>query len=859
MFSCISKETNPVSTQNLSSNWTIFSSENLSVDGGDISQTGFNDSDWVQTTVPNTVLGALVQAGKYPDIFMGDNFDKIDTAQFRHPWWYRTEFNVENTDKISHIVFNGINYKANIFLNGKQIANSGEIETAFKQFKIDVSEYIVKGKNALAVEIIPPVKGDLTIGFVDWNPTPSDRNMGIWREVILQQTGNTIIDGLLVETNLDTNSLLEARIGISVWFENKGDKTEVELLASFDSINIRKSVLLEKGERRKVTLDANEFGELLIKNPRIWWPNGLGKAELYNLSVQLSQNGQISDEKQTRFGIRKVEQYLNEEGHKAFKINGKRIIVKGAGWVDDILLADSDQKVKDQLSYVKQMNMNTVRLEGFWGRNSTIYDTCDELGLLIMIGWSCQWEWEGYCGRKESEFMCIYTPEDEDLHAAGFRDQVKWLRNHPSIFLWVYGSDKLPSPTLEEKLNKLVLEEDHTRPILASCKGHDFGTDFWNISKISGPTGVKMLGPYGYVTPNYWYEDTQIGGAYGFNTETGPGPQVPPIESIRRMIPEKDLWPMNEMWNYHSGRNEFQTLDRFMKAFNARYGEAQSVEEFAQYCQLSNYEAIRPMFEAFAVNKFNSTGVIQWMLNSAWPELYWQQYDWYLMPNGAFYGTQNACQTLNIIYNYKEHNIYITSELFDDQKDLKAEVRLLNFNSEVIFTSDLQITAKENSSARILDLPALPQSDKAYFLDLKLKTNSGETIADNFYWLSSQKDVCDFKNSQWFITPNSQYANFKSLKKLSQVKIESSFEIKEVADNFEITVKLHNPEQNLAFFIEMQVLNKTTGMTILPVLWSDNYVSLLAGESKTYTAIIRKDKLSKDQIEFTYSGINLKK
>ena len=859
LVACAGKNTTGMASfeTNLKDNWTIISSQDLNDSGELISQFGFDDSNWVKTTVPNTVLNALVESGKYKDIYFGDNITQIDGGQFELPWWYRTEFDLNDTNAIYHLLLNGVNYRANIFLNGKKIADSSLIETAFQQFKLDVSEYLVKGINVLALELIPPKKEELSIGFVDWNPAPPDHNMGIWREVKLLKTSDVIIDGILVETDVNTKNLKEANLSLYAWIENKGEAKEVDCVVEFEGVKIKKSFKLEAGEKKKITFDSAEYEELNMKNPRLWWPNGLGEPDLYHLKFTTSYDGHVSDKKETRFGVREVEQYLNAEGHKAYKINGKKIIIKGAGWVDDILLGDSDQKVKDQLAYVKHMNLNTVRFEGFWGRNSTVFDTADELGLLVMIGWSCHWEWNGYCNREESEFMCIYTPEDEDRHAKGFRDQVKWLRNHPSIFLWVYGSDKLPSPALEKKLNDLVLREDHTRPILNSCKGNDFGSDFGNVSKISGPSGVKMLGPYAYVTPNYWYEDKKLGGAYGFNTETGPGPQVPPIESIKRMIPQHQLWPMNEMWNFHSGRNEFQTLDRFLKAFNARYGESNSVEDFAQYCQLSNYEAIRPMYEAFAVNKFNSTGVIQWMLNSAWPEMFWQLYDWYLLPNAAFYGTQNACEPLNIIYNYLDKGIYITNENFEDKTGLKAEVKVLNVNSEIIYKTEFKVIAEENSSRKILDFPELENLSTVYFLDLKLKDNSGKTVVDNFYWLSTKKDICDYEKSEWFITPNSEYADFKQIRKLKKVKISSSFDIKETPNNFEFVVTLKNPSDKLAFFIEMSAVNKKTGMTILPVLWSDNYVSLLPDEEKVYTARVRKQGLTKNDIEFKLLGINI--
>ena len=291
------------------------------------------------------------------------------------------------------------------------------------------------------------------------------------------------------------------------------------------------------------------------------------------------------------------------------------------------------------------MNLNTLRLEGFWGKNETLYNAADENGILIMVGWSCQWDWKEYCNRDETQYSCISLPKDIELQTWAFNQQVKWLRNHPSIFVWVLGSDKYPSPETMKKITAYLNRTDTTRSRLLSAAGIKI-TKEENADSIYDAPRVKMLGPYLYEPPKYWYVDTTRGGAYGFNTETGPGPQVPPIESLKKMLPKKDLWPIDSVWNYHCGKNEFGNLDRYLNVFDKRYGKASSVEEFAMKSQMSNYEAMRPMFESFGVNKFNSTGVIQWMFNSAFPEMYWQLFDSYLMPNGAFYGAMKGCQPL---------------------------------------------------------------------------------------------------------------------------------------------------------------------------------------------------------------------
>ncbi len=858
LFSCNGKTDTKKFHTNLSVDWKITSSKNLEESGDKISKVGFDDNSWYSIDLPSTVLNSLVKNGVYKDIYFGNNLEKIPADQFKVPWWYRKTFYSKNTkNQNTHLVFYGINYRGNIWLNGNLIASADDIESPFRQFDIDISNYIIDGENTLAVEIIPPKRDDLTIGFVDWNPRAPDNNMGIWREVYLETSKGVSIKNTFVQTDVNEETLAEAFLDISTEVTNHfSEESKVKLLMEIDGVTISKEITLSSKETRIVKFNSKEFEDLHFKNPKLWWPNNLGKPELYNCKILCLVNEELSDEENARFGIREIEQYVNSEGHKGFKVNGKKVLIKGGGWVDDLMLADTKEKVEAQIQYAKHMNLNTIRLEGFWGNDKTIYEKADEYGVLLMIGWSCHWEWEGYCGRPETEYMCITTPEDMELQAKGYRDQVVWLRNHPSIFLWVYGSDKLPHPDLERKLNKYMEGVDTTRPILACCRSRDFDIEHSNVSEVSGSIGVKMLGPYGYVTPNYWYLDKNIGGAYGFNTETGPGPQVPPIESIKKMLPEENYWPIDEMWEFHLGRNEFQTLDRYLKAFNARYGEASSLEDFAFRSQISNYEAIRGMFEAFAVNKYNSTGIIQWMYNSAWPEMFWQLFDWYLMPNGAFYGTKVACQPLSLIYNYADNNIYVSNEFNKASKNLRAEITILDINSKVLLSKEVSFDIDATSSKMIFKIPKITDLSSTYFLDLKLKSQGVEE-SRNFYWLSTKKDVPDFKNSEWYVTPYKDFADFTALNKLTQAKVNVISKFEESENDQMLNVVIENVSDKIAFFIEFRVFCEETGETILPVFWSDNYISLLPGERRSLSAKFKVKDLNGNTPAFEYKGMNI--
>lgn len=857
---CNQEEKKEVFMESLNTNWTLQNSELLSVGGDELSKSGFDDNGWYKTDVPTTVLNALIQNGVYENVYFGKKLEDISTEQFESPWWYRKVFSIEPDFETVRLVLEGVNYKANIWLNGQLLADYKEIEGAFKIADLDVSSYLQEGENVLAIEVIPPKKGDLTIGFVDWNPTPPDNNMGMWRGAYLKYSGNVSLNDVFVQTELDVDDLSEAELNISADLINHSDSDKlVELQGAIGDIVFSQTYELTAGQTSTVSINANDVEQLLIKNPKLWWPVHLGDPNMYELELDLFIDGKKSDSKTVKFGIRKVEQYVNAEGHKGFIVNGHKVLIRGGGWVDDMLLADSDEKVRAQVEYTKHMNMNTIRLEGFWGSNKTLYEAADENGILLMIGWSCHWEWKEYCGREEMDkYMSIDTREDMELQSDAYVDQIKWLRNHPSVFLWVYGSDKLPLPELEIMLEDKLSIADPTRPRLSSCRGHAVGVEEPQDSEVSGPVGVKMRGPYAYVTPNYWYVDTEFGGAYGFNTETGPGPQIPPLESMKKMMPEADLWPMGDMWKYHNGRHAFETLDRYLVAYNARYGEAESIEEFTFMSQISNYEAIRAMFEAFGVQKHNATGVIQWMLNSAWPETFWQLYDWYLMPNGAFYGTQQACEPLHLVYNYGDKHIYIANEYLERQEKLTATVKIYDIDSKLVFEKTVTTGVEANTSSKVLEIPEIEGLSKTYFLHLDLHNAAGNKIDDNFYWLSTKEDVLDFEKTEWHWTPNKSFADLTALKTLPEAAVNIVSNITEDGEDYLCEVELENVSDKVAFFIEFNLANAETGLSVLPVFWDDNYISLLPGESRTVKAHVSKVNADNKVPVFSYKGVNVK-
>jgi exo-1,4-beta-D-glucosaminidase len=573
----------------------------------------------------------------------------------------------------------------------------------------------------------------------------------------------------------------------------------------------------------------------------------MGEPNLYPVTTEFISGNKILDRVEKKYGIREINSYLNEDKHRAFEVNGKFVLLKGGGWVDDMLLQDTRENIEAQMKYVRHMNLNSIRCEGFWGKTEDLYDLCDEYGILVMIGWSCHWEWDEYLLKPTHEkYGGAVSDEDINLIAAYWKDQMLWLRNHPSIYVWMLGSDKLPHPDLEYKYIELFEKYDPSRIYVTSAGGA--GTEDNNIiaevplvSDISGPTGMKMLGPYAYTPPVYWFTDTDLGGAYGFNTETCPGPNIPPLASLKKMLPEESLWPIDtNYWEFHTGRNNFKTLGRIRKAMDERYGKSESVEEFAFKSQVSNYELMRPMFEAFVAHKPKTTGLVQWMLNSAWPEMYWQLYDTYLQPNGSFYAVRKACNPIHAIYRYGFDDIYLANEDLLDAKNLNVQIKVFDINSKEIFTEKWTGDIETNTSKFIYKLPEIENLTSVYFLDLRIFDAGNQEIDNSIYWLSTKPDVLDYeaaKALEWpFYTPTKEYADFTALDKLPEIQLEYDYGYEKGSETGKVTLKVTNPTNTIAFFTFFDLVDSETDSPILPVFWSDNYVTLLPGESRTYDA-----------------------
>lgn len=807
----------------LTNGWAIQASVKIHELGETISTTSFRPANWYAATVPSTVAGTLVDDKIYPDPFFGMNLKDLSTnADFKGPWWYRKEFKI-TARRGDHVWlnFDGINYRANIWVNGKLIADTNQVVGAYRTYQFNISDLVSFEKpNVVAVQTFPAGPNSLGINWVDWNPTPPDRNMGLWRDVYIVTTGPVAMRYPQVITKIDMPALDRAHLIVSADLENTGDKPLSALLkGSIEKLEFEQPVQLAAHETKHV-----EISDLTIDNPRLWWPAHLGAQNLYDLKLQVTANGSQSDEDLIHFGIREATSELNDKGYRVFKINGHPILVRGGGWAPDMFLRPSAKREIQELRYVKDMNLNAIRFEGKT-ESGRFLELCDREGIMVIAGWCCCDFWEQWSKWKD---------DDYDIATASLRNQVRRIRNHPCLLTYWYGSDNPPNARAES--NYLAVLNELKWPASAQSSASAYKP------ALTEPTGMKMSGPYEYVPPMYWYTDTQAGGAYCFNTETSPGPAIPPIESLRRILPKEHLWPIDEFWNFHCGGGSFKTVSIFTEALNKRLGEATNIDDYAKKAQLMTYDGERAMFEAYARNKYDSTGVIQWMMNNAWPSMIWHLYDYFLRPGGGYYGTKKACEPLHIQYSYDDRSVVVVNGFYQDFKGLKASAKIYNLDMTEKFSAQTNLNIVSDGVKRLLILPESPDLSHVYFVKLRLEDATGRLITDNFYWLSRQGDTLDKprEGSDWYYTPTKQFADFKALNTLPPVKVNVAAKLQRDGDDFVTHVVVENPAKSLAFMVHLKVNDSRNGEEILPVIWEDNYFSLLPGEERELTARYEK-------------------
>jgi exo-1,4-beta-D-glucosaminidase len=845
--------------------WSVQSSAKVNGGGEKVSAPAFDATGWYSTTVPKTVFAVLVENGLYKDPYFGMNlrsvpgveypigkeFSNIEmpaNSPYAVPWWYRTEFTVPETfqGKAVWLAFRGINYRAEIWINGKKLAGSDEAVGAFRRYQFNVTSFVHPGaKNVLALAISAPHAGELGITFVDWNPAPPDKDMGIWQEVVLSESGPVAVRHPFVDTRLDLPAATKAHLTVRAQLQNTSSAPVIgKLMGNIDGgpepITFSEPISLSANEARDIVVTPEAVAALNVENPRLWWPFQMGDPYLHKLTLQfVSDHGETSDTQSISFGMVQIDSELTPEGYKLFKINGKPILIRGAGYTPDLMLRSNDSRRAAEFRFVKEMGLNTIRLEGKL-EDEAFFERADREGLLVMLGWCCCDAWEKW--NK-------WGDENKRVSVDALRDQILRLRKHPSVLVWLNGSDNPPPAEREQAYLNVEKAAFWPKPTLSSAADKN--------AEFSGHSGVKMSGPYDYVTPNYWLTDTKAGGAYGFNTETSPGPAVPPLEELQSMFPPEKLWPMNEFWDYHAGGGVFKDIHLYANALEGRYGTAKDAADFAWKSQAMTYEGQRAMFEAYGRNKYKTTGIIHWMLNNSWPGIIWHLYDYSLRPAGGYFGTKKALEPVHVQFSYDDRSVAVVNGTQQAQQGLRVVAKLYNVAAKEIFTREDKLDVAADGVSKTLAIPEPAAAGNTYFLNLQLYGAGGDLLSRNFYWLSSKPDVLNFSKTDWYFTPITSYADFTALQSLPKVSVAASLKLQHAGEETAGQIVVENKGTSVAFLTRLRLLNGRGGTEILPVFWDDNYLFLLPGEKRQISVRIRNTDLSGAKPVLALDGFNV--
>jgi exo-1,4-beta-D-glucosaminidase len=800
-----------------------------------------------------------VANGEFKDLFYSDNLLKLPgmahsgDQSVENPyacsWWFRTEFRMPQDFRGRKVWlhFDGINSKANVWLNGERLATANDIAGAYRIFELEATPLLdLDRTNVLAVEVFAPTDKDFGISFVDWCPTPPDKDMGLWRGVYLTASGPVRLRYPAVVTHFPGNSLRRADLTIRAELHNDTySSVQGVLRVKFETVSFSKKVTLLPRETRSVTCTPEEFPQLKLNRPHLWWPAGLGEQKLYLLSVEFTSAGGVSDVQTATFGIREItgelygasprmgEVYDNNGDFARIKtdtrpflirVNRQPVLIRGAGWSPEMLLRSSKDRLGAELSYVRDMHLNAIRLEGKL-EGDEFFDIADRMGILILAGWCCCDRWEHWDA---------WQPNDYGIATDSLRTQMLRLRHHASLALWMNGSDNTPPPKVEQAYRKILEDTGWPNPVVSTASSKP--------SPVSGPSGVKMTGPYDYVPPGYWLIDTDhFGGAFGFNTETSPGAAIPVLASLKKFLPKEHLWPIDELWNLHTGAGDLNgDLKHFNQSMDAMYGPPKGLDDYLAKSHAMAYDSERAMFEAYGRNKYESTGVIQWMLNNGWPSMMWHLYDYYLQPAAGYFGAKKACEPLHIQYSYDDRSVVVVNSVNRNFSELIADAAMYDFNLRQLFHRTVRVASPADSVQRPFKIPDENIDTDVHFVRLTLSDKTGRMLSTNFYWLPKKLSTYDWsvehEKQHPYYTGVTSYEDVSMLEQLQKAHVNASASARRQPESEDIRVQIQNPSRNLAFQIHLSIIDERTGQEILPVLWEDNYLSLMPGESRAVVA-----------------------
>ena len=809
------------------SDWYARKANEVKMDGNRLSAVPLDKTGWLPARVPGTVLTTLLENGLYPAPEFGLNNNLIpdihEVGNDFYTYWFTRQFTIDALPEGRNVWLNfrGINYKAEIFLNGKRI-NRNTHEGMFLRKTFNITPYLrTDAPNVLAVLVYPPTHvgnpnggqgGDgqiarnntmqYTPGW-DWIQPVRDRNTGIWDEVSITTTGPVCLSFPYVVTKVpgvrdpETKTQKEAFVNTSVELENTGSTSLKGLLVcETNGTRLTQPVTLSPFEKKTVSLNP-----LAVKNPRLWWPNGIGEQPLYDMNLSFEIGNQVSDRERLRYGIREItSDKCPDNGGRRFFVNGQKIYVTGGNYINsDWLLRLSPERYRDEVRFHAEMNLRMIRV---WGgalvERPEFYNACDEFGILVFQDlWGsgdCNGAWEDPTKMDSRERRWEY-PDNHDLFIASVEDQVKMIRNHPSLCFWCGANEWPLAKDIDQCLRKEVFPRLDPERLFVS-----FSTDTLFTRNFLGDNGD---GPYGIQEPEWFFSFR----SHPFNPEAG-SVGSPEVESMREMMTEQDLagFPRkgltrNYTWRYHKDLGYGDHLER--------YGEVKDIETYCKYAQVVNYDQYRSFMEGWASHMWDwYTGILIWKTQNPWTSLRGQMYDWSLDVNASLYGTRKGCEPLHAYYNPVTRKAGLLNTTLKDYTDLSIVARIYNLEGKLLWEKETRASAKANTVQELLDIPVPEGIKGAYFLRLALNAD-----VPNIYWLTTEPK------------------DYTSLSQLPKSRPGITTEIKKEGSNFVGTVRL-SADSQISFFNRIKVFDKETGKRILPVHYSDNYITLMPGDQQ---------------------------
>jgi exo-1,4-beta-D-glucosaminidase len=817
--------------------WRVASSLEAGTSGDLVSLPGYDASGWLDAAARSTVLAALVAHGEGgDDVFFSTTMrDRFDLARFAVPWWFRTTFTVGGGGSRTHVRTCGVIPRADLWVNGRRLLDARTLAGAYRVETVDVTGVVSPGLNALALCVHPgdPMH-ELSIGWIDWAQPPPDHNMGPWRDVLVGRTGPVRLGPPHVTTTLVVGpGVCRAHLRVRAELHNDaGTPQQVALVGRITgedlSIGLSSEVTVQPGVAEVV-----EFGgdPLVVDDPRLWWPAGEGDQTRHTLALSATVAGMVSDHAETTFGIRTVTSEVRPGGGRQFAVNGRPVQVLGGGWSPDLLLRHDDRRLRSELALSAHLGLNAIRPEGKL-ENPEFYDLCDAFGIMALPGWECCNKWEAAAGTGGAP----WDEGDADVAERSMAAEAELLRAHPSVIGFLIGSDFAPPEPLADRYLRALEEKWWDLPVVASATDQGTGA--------TGPSGMKMTGPYDWVPPVYWYgRDPTLGGAVGFNSETSAGHSLPRLRALRRMLSAEELdrlWQHPELPQYHSGPpSVFADLGLFARALAERFGRPTSLADFAGKAQLAAYEATRAQFEAFTSRAHEAepaTGVVYWMLNPAWPSLNWQLFDYDLDTPGSYWGAHKALERLHVLYAYDTRTVRVLNRTGGDPGPLVVVARSWG-NDGALLGEDRRELARVDAGVPADVLTVHPPAGAwgAWFLELELY-DARSRRSRNVYWLSPTEDVLDPDASDWYTMGVSQFADFRAVGHLGarearRPSVRATATVRRSEADLMIDVELEHADTSAPPAVHLHAGLLRGASPVAPVFWDDNDVTLFRGQA----------------------------